>query len=240
MYGASAICRGCVRYYIEYIMKKETKISRKILRKITGAILLLFVAVPSLHAQADAGSVLQAMAAAVKGLGNYTVSFRVTAEGNSAAGEYTVSGSRYYMSMGDIEIYSDGRVRYEVDHFDEEVLIDRVDPNDRNILSNPTRAFDFAEDSFISTYKGVMNESGRQYDVVELKPRDSDASVRNIELTVDKTTRLPHSISYLADGISGFIIVEVLRIGAAPNVPESLFSPDMSNFGDYEIIPFFE
>ncbi|MCC8034873.1 MAG: outer membrane lipoprotein carrier protein LolA [Rikenellaceae bacterium] len=204
-----------------------------------GCLSVLVVLSAALPLSAQNGqAVTKSMAAAVKGLGNYTVSFRLTAEGSSAAGEYTVSGERYYMSVGDSEIYSDGKVRWEVNHFDEEVVIDRVDPSDRNLLSNPTRAFDFADDTFTSSYKGVTNQGGKQYDVIELTPRSGDTSIRNVEVTVDKSTNLPHSVSYLADGISGYIVIEVLRMGSAPSVPDSLFTPELGLLGDYEIIDF--
>lgn len=208
--------------------------------KKTLSILLLsiFTVVVPATAQDDAGRQLRAMAAAVKALGDYSVSFKLTAEGNTLVGEYTVSRDRYSLNVGDAEVYSDGRTRYEINHSDDEILIDILDPEARDILSNPTRAFDFADDEFTSTYGGTTTVSGKAYHVVHLVPRDRDSSIRNVELLIDRTTNLPFSISYAADGLGGYVVVELLRIGAAGALPDSLFSPDLTLFRGYEVIDF--
>lgn len=209
----------------------------KLFKHILTAAVFLIILPAATRAQ-DASPELRSMAAAVKSLGDYTVTFRLAAEGNVLAGEYTVSGTRYALNVADTEVYSDGRIRYEINHADDEILIDNVDPVSRDILTNPTRAFDFADDDFSASGGGSRTVDGKNCNLIYLTPKNRDSSIKNIELLVDRTTKLPVSISYAAEGLTGYVIVEILKMSAVSAVPASLFSPDLSLFKGYEVIDF--
>ena len=93
----------------------------------------------------------------VSELGRYQVKFNVLAGDLIYVGEYGVDGDSYYIKMDDVEVYSDGKLRYEVDNKRKEVSIDMVDLQSHNILDNPTRCFDFAESEYRAE---IQNQKG--------------------------------------------------------------------------------
>lgn len=215
-------------------------IMKKNLRTIPFTLFLAAAAVSASYADSRSDAMLKELSQKITLLGNYRVEFTVSAEGNSVEGQYIVSGDKYYMDIGDIEVVCDGKTKYEINHFDDEVIIDNVDPKDRNILSNPTRAFDFADESFTHTYKGEVDEGGNVCNVILLEPRDKGTSLIGVTLLINKTTGLPYMLKYLADGLDGEVEVSILKITPDVKVPASRFTFDRKAYRDknYELIDF--
>ena len=83
----------------------------------------------------------------------------IEAEGYEAAGSYVVAGDSYHIILPQAEVYSDGKVRYEIDHERREVNVDVVDLTSRNVLDNPTRCFDFVGEGYeLSLVEQSANE----------------------------------------------------------------------------------
>lgn len=139
----------------------------------------------------DARSVLRRTADYVKALGSYEASFELTSGDYSSAGRYTVAGDAYHIVVGQAEVYSDGKVRYEVDNSRKEITVDEVDAASRNILDNPTRCFDFAG----TDYESVIESRDGGAVTLLLRPSDSDAE-STVRLTVDEATGRPVRIVY--------------------------------------------
>ena len=59
------------------------------------------------------------------------------------SGYFIVEGDSYYITLGVMEVYSDGKLRYEINNERKEVVEDRVNLESVDLLSNPTRAFRF-------------------------------------------------------------------------------------------------
>ena len=205
------------------------------------AVLLLAVTA-SLRVAADdrSDALLAALSGKIESLGDYEVAFRVVVkEQGSVSGVYVVSGDKYYIRVEDREVFCDGKTRCEVSHADKEVTIDRVDPNDRNILSNPTKAFEFADDQFRHTYVGEQVGEGRRCDAIALEPTFSGASFSDVLLLVDRATGLPMLLQYKMDGSSDEVSVIVERFGpTAAKVDPSRFSLNRSKYKGYEFIDF--
>ena len=98
----------------------------------------------------SARDVVERLANRFRTMKSYTVAFEVKGADFTATGSYAVEGDSYYMQVGDAEAYCDGAAKWEVDPSKREVVIDTVDLSSRNLLSNPTRAFDFLDDAFRS------------------------------------------------------------------------------------------
>lgn len=188
-------------------------------------------------AQGRSQEILKRLADKIAAMGDYHAQFEVEAEGNAIKGEYAVSGDKYYMKTSEYEVISDGKSRYEINHYDEEVLIDKSNPADRNILSNPTRAFEFAEDIFTNSYKSEETDGGDAIDVVELIPTDTKTPLRRITLKVNRKTGLPAELRYLSDGLSDDVVVTIDKIGRGLT-PDAVFTFDRTKFKDYEIVDF--
>ena len=124
-------------------------------------------------------------------LGRYQVKFNVLAGDLIYVGEYGVEGDSYYIQMDNVEVYSDGKLRYEVDNKRKEVSIDMVDLQSRNILDNPTRCFDFAE----SEYRVELQSDRGEELTLYLQPIAEDMD-GEIFLTIDKKSGRPKKIVY--------------------------------------------
>lgn len=188
---------------------------------------------PALFPAAAAGrasEVLEALAAEFRAMKSYEVRFEISAEEFAGSGRYTVEGEAYCLTLGDAEVFCDGKVRYEVDNRRREVTIVEVDRESRNLLNNPVRAFDFLGSQYAAT---LLSESdGRA--VVRLTPADAESSATGtIEVTVATATMRPLSLDYDYDGER--VTVRIVGV-AAPDAPLRTFDP--KNYGGYEMIDF--
>ena len=148
----------------------------------------LFCSIGPVRADDRSSELLGRLAAAIRALGAYSVQFEVAAGEQRYAGHYDVSGDAYYMTVNGAEVYSDGQTRYEVSPERREVIIDAVDTSSRNLLNNPTRAFDFLDGQFASEYLGERPEGV----AVRLTPLEGRSAVGRIEVCVD-----PQSLSLI-------------------------------------------
>ena len=197
------------------------------MRKLILSILVLML---SLTAMADEQSkaALQRVARYVEALGAYDAEFKVTAGEYKVSGEYSVAGDSYYIKLDAAEVYSDGKVRYEIDHNREEINVDNVDLTSRNVLDNPTRCFDFVDSGYESD---VFSQSDGE---ITIHLRSTDPAIEgDIYLTSDTTSGCPHRLEYkLYDDI---IVVDVTSLEKRK---EKIAIFDRAKFKDYEMIDF--
>ena len=179
-------------------------------------------------AHSRAAELLRMLSDRIRSLGRYAAAFAVEADGQSAAGRYTVGGDSYYLRLGDAEVYGDGRVRYEVDNRRREVAVDRVDAASRNLLDNPTRAFDFVDDEFEAEL--LWERDGRA--AVKLTPK-AGAVPCVVTVALDTRTMRPMSLEYDFDGERIRIVVRSLE--AVDKAPKEY---DPAEYRTYETIYF--
>ena len=118
----------------------------------------LLAGVCEASAAGRAEEILGRVAEGFRAMKDYTVRFEVAADEYRTPGSYAVRGGSYYLRLGDdAEVYSDGRLRYEVDNRRREVTVTEVNRASRNILDNPVRAFDFLGSEYDFSLEG---ESG--------------------------------------------------------------------------------
>lgn len=145
-------------------------------------------------------------------------------------GIFMVDGDGYYLSLGLMEVYSDGKLRYEVNNERKEVTIDRVDLTSHDILTNPTNAFSFASEEF---HSDIVAENGGEV-VISLVPRE-DIGITDIELTLrrDATGAVrPLAVRYNYDGD----IVRVLL--SMKSADAELRRWDKSAYRAYDVVSF--
>lgn len=197
------------------------------MRRVIFSALALFVCVSAV-ADEQSKAALQRVAHYVEALGAYDAKFKVAAGDYTTLGSYAVSGDNYYITLDEAEVYSDGKVRYEVDHNREEVNVDNVDLTSRNVLDNPTRCFDFVD----SGYESDMFEQNGSQQTIHL--RSIDAAIEgDIYLTIDAASACPQRLEYkLYDDI---IVVDVISLEKRKTKINSF---DKSKYKDYEIIDF--
>ncbi|MBQ5372146.1 MAG: hypothetical protein IIU53_05140, partial [Rikenellaceae bacterium] len=181
----------------------------------------------------DAKALIGRLSEQMRSMENYEVSFAVKSGDQKIKGYYAVSGEKYYISIGDAEVFCDGGARYEVNAQNKEVTVDAVDTKSHNILTNPTRAFDFIDGEFNFTTVGT----GNGITTVKLTSTAENAALGVIFVALDSATAQPRSLTYDVDGAQ--IIIEIASIDELTGMVDlSMFTFDKNNYRGYEIVDF--
>lgn len=146
-------------------------------------------------------------------------------------GLFMVDGDGYYLSLGVMEVYSDGKLRYEVNNERKEATIDRVDLTSHDLLTNPTKAFTFAPDEFQITLQSASADTAS----LGLVPRE-DIGIANIELQLKRDANgrvLPDSITYNYDGD-----VVKINLSIVKNKDATLPRWDDDAYRAYDVVSF--
>ncbi|MEG1673131.1 MAG: LolA-like putative outer membrane lipoprotein chaperone [Alistipes sp.] len=191
--------------------------------------LLLCCAQSSVAVNGRAAEILNGLASHVRALGRYEVAFSVVTGEQTTAGFYAVQGNNYYIHIGDAEVYGDAATRYEVNNKTKEVSIDKMDASARNILNNPTRAFDLVGNEFTVE---LLWERGTTA-AVRLTPKSSKSSMSTMTVTVDTQQMQPKSLLYDFDG--NRVEITVQRMSAAKSAPRVF---NRVEYKTYELIDF--
>mgnify|MGYP001121882703 CR=1 FL=1 len=100
-------------------------------------------------------------------------------------GTLKMKGKKYYIHLGENEIYSDGTTRWTYSKDMDEVYIDNVAGND-DVL-NPSEIYTVWESGFKHYYDQEVMLDGRAVNVIKLNPINPDEeSFHTIKLYVDK------------------------------------------------------
>ena len=168
----------------------------------------------------------------------YRVDFTVRMETAELDGYYVVSGDRYRLhTEGEgFELICDGRDRYTVYPALQEVSIDRVDTTSRNVLANPTRAFDFTGDDYRSSHVERVEYEGAVCDVIRLLPVDETVQEGTITLFLRVDSGLPLLLKYEYEGEE--VCVDIRKFQPLETVPETEFHFDAKRYKGYEMIDF--
>lgn len=177
-----------------------------------------------------AGEILEGLAAGFRAMKGYEVDFEIEAGEYRARGGYAVEGNGYVLTLGDAEVFCDGRLRHEVDHARREVTIVEVDTVSRNILNNPVRAFDFLDSEYLPEL--LSETEGRA--VVRLTPTaENSAPAGTVTVTVSTAAMRPEALVYDYEGERVRITVgRVAPLGG----PLRTFDP--TKYEGYEFIDF--
>lgn len=169
----------------------------------------------------------------VRSMENYEVEFMVKSGDQQIKGYYAVSGEKYYISIGEAEVFCDGSARYEVNPQNKEVTVDAVDNKSHNILTNPTRAFDFIDGEFNFAMVGTNADVA----TVKLTSTAENAALGVIFVAIDTATAHPRSLTYDVDGDQ--IAVEIASFDEMVGMVDiSMFTFDKNNYRGYEIVDF--
>lgn len=181
----------------------------------------------------DAKALISRLSEQIRSMENYEVSFTVNSGDQKIKGYYAVSGEKYYISIGDAEVFCDGGARYEVNPQNKEVTVDAVDTKSHNILTNPTRAFDFIDGEFAFEMVGTNNG----ITTIKLTSTAENAALGVIFVAMDAATAQPRSLTYDVDGAQ--IAIEVAAIDELTGMVDiSMFTFDKNNYRGYEIVDF--
>ena len=159
---------------------------------------------------------------------SYKVAFMVESDNKKINGNYAVEGDAYTLMVGSSEVFCDGVLRHEVDTQRKEITLDKVDLANRNILSNPVRAFDFLDSDYSARL--LWERDGKvAVSLTSQKNRNSGT----ITVTIVVGTMLPSELLYDFDGERIRVVVESVTAQTTP-----LVRFDRANFPNYELIDF--
>ncbi len=148
------------------------------------------------------------------------------------SGYIMVEGDSYYITLGIMEVYSDGVLRYEINNERKEVTEDRVNLSSHDLLTNPTRAFLFAPEEFDITLRFSHNG---EIASLELTPRDAALGVTTITLALvsEGDNVYPSQIAYDYDGDLVCITLDMVDVQ-----DKSLPRWNKDNYRAYDIVSF--
>lgn len=168
----------------------------------------------------------------MRSMENYEVSFTVVSGEQKVKGYYAVSGEKYYISIDDAEVFCDGGARYEVNPANKEVTVDAVDTKSHNILTNPTRAFDFVDGDF----NFEMVATNATSTTIKLTPKENNA-LGIIFVDMQREPVKPTALAYEYDGQT--IKIEINSLDEMTGMVDiSMFTFDKNNYRGYEIVDF--
>lgn len=206
------------------------------MRKTILTIAAVMAAAVNLFADGKSDEILKTLQKKVTDFGNYRVEFSVAVDGQSLKGLYEVSGESYRIVTPDMEVYCDGRTKYEVSLLDEEVMVDSVNPNDRTIMGNPTRLFDFLDGSYTHKYVGKALANGINCDEVELRETAAKEGEK-LNAFISSSTGLPVRLVYWLDNLNTDAVVDIVKITPRITIDKA-FGFDPARFEGFELIDF--
>ena len=145
-------------------------------------------------------------------------------------GFFMVEGDAYYITLGIMEVYSDGKLRYEINNERKEVVEDRVNLEACDLLSNPTRAFSFVPNEFMAEVVSNANNVV----VLKLTPKYEigiDAITLTLERNGAKVMPLDVNYDYAGDAVA-------IALSAADISDTKLPRWDKSAYRAYDIVSF--
>ena len=147
------------------------------------------------------------------------------------SGYLMIDGDGYYLTLGAMEVYSDGKLRYEINNERKEVTEDRVNLESSDLLTNPTRAFDFVDEQFEVSVKSSDMQGAELYVV----PRDENMGISNITLSLVNTKSgvQPKRIVYDYDG--EVVTIELTMVDTSD---KRLPRWDKGSYRAYDIVSF--
>lgn len=96
-----------------------------------------------------------------------------------------MKGQKYYIKLGDNQIYSDGETRWTYNEDMNEVYIDYAEGGEDAL--NPSKLYTVWETGFKNYYEKEVVENGRTYDVIKLIPTDpSEKTFHTIKVYIDQ------------------------------------------------------
>lgn len=161
----------------------------------------------SLYAQTTPNEWLEALH---RTLGSRYATYIVVASEDMGGmnGYFIVDGDSYYLTLGAMEVYCDGKLRYEVNNSRKEVVEDRANLEATDILTNPTRAFDFISDSYALELVSGREDAAK----IGVTPKGDIADMHiYIDVIKQGGRVLPESVTYDYDGESYTIDLSIVE-----------------------------
>lgn len=203
---------------------------------------LLLLGLMSQFAVADQQSadILGKLREKVRSYTSYRLSFTAAVESEgSAKGSLVVSGRRFAASVLGQELYYDGTTLWSYVPRQKEVTIERLDPNNPSVLSNPSRLMNIDPADYNHRSLPTMTTgNGKTLHIVELTPRSKTPDYSSMTLYINPASSLPERISITVPGNERPVEILIDKIESGVAVSESTFRFDAKAHPGTEVIDF--
>ena len=156
-------------------------------------------------------------------MGSYEMSFVLRVAGSEQRGEIMVEGNNSYLHIGDTEIYVADSVRYEVRRESKEIVVDKADLYEKDLL-NPMNGFS----SIVTDYsveecerggaKAVRLTPNRSGETIYVELKDDGVTIAKVvygvgehraELIVESCKKSSRSLPRISNkGYKGFELID--------------------------------
>ena len=216
------------------------------MKKIYASMATFFVATTILFAQPagmgksdpDGKKVLDAVSAKFKTYKSVQAKFLLKIENaagknlGTKTGSVYMRGNKYRVSVPGQDIYSDGRDVWTYDKSSNEVTINRIDPSANSIT--PQKLFtNFYDKDFLYKLNGVVKQSGKSMQEVELTPIDKTKAFHKVLLYVTNSTISTTKIFEKTGNRYTYSVNGMTTNGA---IAESTFVFDTKKFPGVEVV----
>jgi len=169
--------------------------------------MVLCISVPVLAQKNDpaAKQILDGVSAKFKTFSSVQAGFSYKVEDangktmSSKKGTVWMKGSKYRVSFGGQEIFSDGKTVWNYDKSSNEVTINDVDASASSVT--PQKLFtDFYDKDFLYILNGEKKSGSKTLQEIEMTPTDKSKNFHKVYLQVDKDTKTIYSTKVLENG----------------------------------------
>ena len=152
----------------------------------------------------EAKKVLDAVGSKFKTFSTVEAGFSYKAEnsegkGSTEKGTVKMKGNKYVVTIGDREIFSDGKTIWSYDKGSKEVTINNVDESGSGLT--PQKLFtNFYDKDFLYMLNGEKKVAGKTVQEIEMTPTDKSKAFHKVYLQVDKAKKTIYSTKVLENG----------------------------------------
>ena len=149
-------------------------------------------------------------------------------------GALQMKGQKYHVTLGNQEIFCDGRTVWTYLKDAKEVQVSTYNPNEQTL--SPTKLFtNFYDKEYSYRYAGAKTIAGKACNVVELTPRGGGKQFKKVELAVD--SKAGNLVGGTVTDKSGAIYRYEVS-GYTPNAPvtDAQFAFDAKKYPGVEVV----
>lgn len=188
----------------------------------------------------EAKAILDEMSSKTRKYTSITSDFDFTLEDKIADVNQTQKGllkmqdKKYYIKLGDNQIFSDGTTRWTYNEEMNEVYIDNADGGEDAL--NPTEIYTVWETGFKHYYEGEVTENGKAHHLIKLNPNNpKEKAFHTVNLYIDKSKKEVTKMEILGKQGDNYIY-SVKTFTTDKDYPASAFAFDKANFPGVEAI----
>ncbi len=121
-------------------------------------------------------------------------------------GKLLAKGEAYKITTPGLELYSDGKVRWQYLPEQNEVTIAALEPVEATPLDHPLQLFKHYAEYFKVRYRGQRTEGGKTFLDYSFYPRNLRQPYSQIHLTVQAGVYIPYKITYQGKDGTNYLI----------------------------------